>query len=402
MAAQTQPETDIAILGGGIIGRAIAHACAQRFGGDQRITLIDGAGAINKHNASAVAAGMLAPSFEIHPTDGQALYDFGCASRDLWPALAQVLRADTGIDVDLQQAGTLGAAVDEQSLTRLHADYTALSALGGAAKWLSGDEARALEPTLGPAICGAMFVAADGQVDPRKATQAFGMAMSRRPNFRLWSAKISRIDWADNDQLCLHSEAGGVLRAASLVLASGAGLMVGPRMQTSSDALTNAQQTSGPLLGDGAAFPVKGEVVALTGLATAPKHVVRAPAAYICPKQNGQVIIGATEIPRADDVWVDERRAEHLLASGINAVPSLAGHGQHRYWAGLRPATRDGLPIIGRSVSGPSNLIFALGHHRNGVLFAPKTAQLVADALGDPTGAEFPTAFAPARFFVPA
>ena len=143
----------------------------------------------------------------------------------------------------------------------------------------------------------------------------------------------------------------------------------------------------------GAVFPVKGEALALAGRLT---RVVRTRSAYLCPKADGRLIVGATQIPRDTSLTTDDARIGRLIAGARRAVPSFAAAQEIERWAGLRPATADGLPIIGPATDGPMGLHYALGHYRNGVLLAPATADALVQNLIH--GAPPPAAFGAARF----
>jgi glycine/D-amino acid oxidase-like deaminating enzyme len=130
-------------------------------------------------------------------------------------------------------------------------------------------------------------------------------------------------------------------------------------------------------------FPVKGEALALARPSSAPSRVIRTRSAYLCPKADGRVIVGATEIVRDRSLTTDGARIDALKAGAVRAAPVLASAREIERWAGLRPATADGLPIIGPAPEGPKGLLYALGHYRNGVLLAPATAEALAQLILD-------------------
>jgi glycine oxidase len=141
---------------------------------------------------------------------------------------------------------------------------------------------------------------------------------------------------------------------------------------------------------------VLGEAFAVR--ADAPTYILRAPGAYLCPKADGRIVIGATEAPHARLRAPDPAAIERLRAAAARAVPAIADALEIERWAGLRPATPDGAPILGRDPRGPANLWLALGHYRNGVLLAPETAARLAPAIlaaRDPQGL---SPFRPDRF----
>ncbi len=147
----------------------------------------------------------------------------------------------------------------------------------------------------------------------------------------------------------------------------------------------------------GAAFPVKGEALAIKRPASGPNRVVRTSSAYLCPKADGRVVIGATEVPGDWSLNADDARVEALKKGAAFAFPALKDAVEVERWAGLRPATKDGAPIIGPAPE-TQGVIFALGHYRNGILLAPATAdaivRLIVEGRLDPSIA----AFSAARF----
>jgi glycine oxidase len=143
--------------------------------------------------------------------------------------------------------------------------------------------------------------------------------------------------------------------------------------------------------------PVKGQTIALAMDPRAPllRHVVRGETHYLVPRSSGQLIIGATSEPGSFDLTIDSKATEFLIEGARRLVPRIAVLPFIEAWTGLRPLAKSGMPVIGRAMPG---LWLALGHYRNGVLLAPLTAELVADALtgsGLPVPATLAARFAP-------
>ncbi len=126
---------------------------------------------------------------------------------------------------------------------------------------------------------------------------------------------------------------------------------------------------------------------------------MRSAFAYICPKSDGRIFVGATELARDWSLTTDSAHIEALKAGAAKTTPALAGAEEIERWAGLRPATIDGAPIIGPAGDGPTGLYYALGHYRNGILLAPETANALAAAIADNKPVDAAArAFSPARF----
>lgn len=342
---------DFLIIGAGLIGLALAWRLA-RAGADVLVLDAGRAGA----GASAAAAGMLAPGFEGDEKDGlhPELVAFGRESLALWPEFAAELEAAAGADIDLQMNGVLGVALDERDAARF-ADADG--------ERLTGDEARHLEPALGPAVVAGLFRSEEGEVDPRLAAAAL-VAAIRRAGGRV-------LDETGPVELVIEGArasgargAFGTARAAMTVLATGAGA---PRLV--------APFAKAPPI-----FPVKGQIVGVRPT-VAPRLVVRGPGAYLAPKRGGRLLIGASEEPDVDDLSLDPQATETLLAAGSRIVPGLSELAPVEARAGLRPATPDHGPIFGPLADGPDGLALAAGHHRNGVLLAPASAEVMAEWL---------------------
>lgn len=368
---------DIAIIGGGVIGLSLARALVQtsaqtssRAGAREnlRIAVIDAGAA--KPQATHAAAGMLAPSFETEAKKNgkiyaDAFYQFCAASLNEWPAFAKALEEDTGIDIDYRRDGILGVAFGEDGVRNIGAQYASLQERGAWVELLSGDEARALEPALSPDVSAALYAVDDAQVDARKLLAALRASIEEKIG-PILPEMVERIT-GQGEGYRLHLANGESVTAEKVVLANGA-----------------AAGRLGLDLPKPPVFPVKGEAVAVQMSGEDIRHVIRGPGAYLCPKAEGRVIIGATELRHRDDDHVEERAIAMLLEKGAAIVPAAASFPELERWAGVRPATPDGGPILGRDIRGPENFFLALGHYRNGILLAPESAKrLAAEILGD-------------------
>lgn len=354
---------DILIAGGGVIGLMTAYALARA---GAAVTVVDsGAPA-----ATAAAAGMLAPSFESALHAGAALEAFARASLEAWRALAPQIEADAGAGVDLQTNGILCVAFDDEK-SGFPED------LQGGTRLCRAD-ALALEPALSADIADAWFAAGDGQIDPRALLAALPIALARRGGRVVRGQRVAALETA----------AGAVSGA---VLAGGARLAAGAVILATGAAIAGFDG-----LAPGAIFPVKGEALALARGPGAPSHVIRTRSAYLCPKADGRIIVGATEIARDRSLTTDAARIEAMKRGAARAAPALTRAPEIERWAGLRPATADGLPVIGPAPGGPKGLFYALGHYRNGVLLAPATADAIARLVIEGAGA--PADFSAARF----
>lgn len=366
----------IIIIGGGVIGLSLAWRLLLDGAG---ITVID-AGA-RKPSATWAAAGMLAPSFE-HGGGAVAepLYKLSAASLERWKTFSPELEAASGMTVDYRPFGIVGAAFSESEADVLEEDCDSLAMRGARVEWITGAAARALEPAISPKILAALHAPEDGQVDARLTLKALQRVINKLGGV-LVDDSVTRIVSKNGAAESVETIKGAKYSADKTVLAAGAA------------ATAIVMDAPAPAI-----FPVKGEAVALAMKEPFVHRVVRATGAYLCPKADGRLVIGATESPHDETT---EPSAEAIAAlknaAGI-AAPAVASLAEQERWAGHRPATPDAAPILGVDPRGPTGLVFALGHYRNGVLLAPETAALLAPLILRGEAAPELGAFRPDRF----
>lgn len=341
---------DMAVIGGGVIGLSLARALSAN---GSSLALVDASAQIPP--ATQAAAGMLAPSFE-EGLGGDALYALSVWSLDMWPAFAASLEEETGVDIDFRADGVLGVALDEAGANSLNAQCAALRHRGSDVEMLSGAEARALEPHLSEGICAALYAPRDGQVDPVKLIAALRASIEMRGAATV-SAKVETAIGHDGTWRLMLST-GEEIAADEIVVATGA-----------------ARDWKIDGAAPASIKPVKGEALSVAAPASfALTRVIRGPHAYVCPKEGGRIVIGASEYEGRDDLTVSSDAIETLRAGAGAVAPGLETFDETARWAGLRPTTPDGAPILGRT----AKAWFALGHHRNGVLLAPASARALA------------------------
>lgn len=359
--------SDIIIIGGGIIGCAIAHALQDY---DVTIRIID-PGPTTK-SASHAAAGMLAPSFEFGGTVSP-LGQLAQESLKAWPAFVVRLEDKTGINLDFRQHGTIELATTgttaQTPLTNHDPNI-----------WLDRDCLASRLPHLSQHISGGWLNKHDAQIDPRLVLNALRAALSGKPE-TLWMQAQARRICDNGDKLSTVETLDGQTCAAKwIIIASGIGL-------------TSVQTDfiRPPII------PVKGEAVSVR-LALQDNHpVVRGPGIYLCPKAGGRLVIGATEVRGIDSMQIDATSIANLKDAAQNIIPAIKSAVETERWVGIRPGTPDGAPYIGVSRNGPAGIIYAVGHYRNGILFAPETARLVTDLIVNNAPQHVSAAFSPDR-----
>lgn len=370
--------TDVLVVGAGLAGLPVAWELARR-GATVRVVDRAAPGAGTSH----VAAGMLAPVTETEPDDPDHLA-VGRAGLARWPAFAATLGAESGVDVALHTAGTLAIARDRDEAEALTRFQAVCDRLGLPVERVLPSAARRLEPALAPTLRGALSVPGDLAVDPRRVVAALVAAATAR-GVELVRGDVARLvlDGARAARGVALVD-GTVLRAGAVVLATGAHPVPG---------------VPGPARVP--VRPVKGQLLVLRdpsgpGLVA---RVLRFGTGYLVPRGDGRYVLGATTEERGFDVATTAWALHDLLRDGAELVPGLLDLEVQETLAGLRPTTPDALPAIGPAAD-VDGLWWATGQHRNGVLLAPLTGELVADGLtrASPVGDRLPTIVCPARF----
>jgi glycine oxidase len=345
---------DVIVIGAGIIGCAIGRELARR-GATVRIFEARTVGA----GATRASAGVLAPYIEAH--EREALLALTVRSLGLYDAFVSEAVEESGIAVEYRRCGTLEIATDATSRERLQAS----AVLHGSEtmEWLDAAAARRLEPLLPDTIAGALHVPQHGYVTVPALTDAIVWAALRHGAQLEAAHRVTGVR-TGGSMMSVLTEDGTEWRAEEVVIAAGSwsGLV-------DIEAVPRA-----------AVRPIRGQLLHLRWDGTPPAHIIWGPDCYVVPWENGTVLVGAT----VEDVGFDERATaqgvHRLLTAVSQLLPDATRASFIEVRAGLRPATADGLPFIGRA-SRRRNLIYATGHFRNGILLAPLTAQFVGDLV---------------------
>jgi len=365
--ARNVSKPSVAIIGAGVIGLGIAWRLAVR---GLSVAVFDKG--VSGAGASYAAAGMLAACAEAEPGE-EALVTLGRVSQARWPAFAAELKQASGVDVGLRLEGTLVVALTSDDQARLSHQMTFQQKLGLPLQWISAAETRRREPHLAGKLAGAVFSPEDTQVDNRKlaaalriAAEAAGARIREHQEVKTISSDAGRVDG-------IVLADGTKVGADVVVLAAGA-------WSRSIDGL--APELRPPVR------PIKGQMLALRMDPAAPllTHVVWAPGAYLVPRLDGRLLVGATVEEKGYDTSLTAGGILTLLEAAWRVVPAVEELPIDEMWVGHRPGSRDDAPILG---TGPiDGLIYATGHHRNGILLTPVTAdaiaQLVLEGAADP------------------
>jgi glycine oxidase len=348
----------VTILGGGVCGLGVGWRLAQA---GCPVTVIERGRA--GRAASWAAAGMLAPWVEAEPGE-QPLLPLLLASMALWPAFAAELEAASQQPVDYRAEGTLVVALDRDDADRLRHQYRFQRELGAGLELLTAAALREREPHLRPAAA-AIFSPNDHQVDNRKLVAALREAFLRAGGVLREQTPVEEIVVGGGRVRGLRV-AGALEEVQTLVLAAGSW----------SRGIPGLPEPARPPV-----RPLKGQMLAVQMPAGAPliEHVVWGPGAYLVPRRDGRLLIGATVEEQGFNADLTAGAMMDLLRSAWELLPGIYELPIVEQWAGFRPASRDDAPILGPTeVEG---LVMATGHHRNGILLAPITAQAVAQHI---------------------
>jgi glycine oxidase len=372
------PQTaDVVVIGGGVIGAAIAWRLA--VGGASVVVADPAPGS----GATGTAAGMLAPVTELHYGE-EPLLRLNLAAARRYPGFVAELTEASGVSVGYRRTGTLAAAWDGADLAALRDLHEFQRSLGLNGQMLSGADLRGLEPSLAPGLPGGLYAGDDHAVDPRRLHAALVTA-AERAGARLERQRVQRVE-VDEHARGVVLDDGTKLIGACVVLAAGswsgstAGLPAGivPPVR-----------------------PVKGQTLRLRldtseRLTHVTRGTVRGSPVYLVPREDGELVVGASAEEAGFDLRARSGAIYELLRDAQALLPAVLEMEWVEVSTGLRPGTPDNAPIIGSAdVDG---LVIATGHFRNGILLAPVTADAVQQIVLTGSTPEDVRAFAPQRF----
>lgn len=380
------------MIGAGIMGCSVAYELA-RDGLCVRVLERSVPGA----EASSAAAGILAPAMECHDVGAGAGLHLGLRSREMHAELSDAL-SERGLDTGFVRSSLLRVAFGEHDgrlaeqteqaeqvqLDDLTAHHALLEGAAVPSALLDGEEARALEPNLSPRVTGALHLPDAAQVRPKRLLKA--LSLSAEADGAVFQSDTIVREVILEGGRAVGVDAGGErLTAGAVVVAAGSWTNLVP----------------GLALPPKTIFPVKGQVMRTETRPPVLRHLVFGAGGYLVPRLDGELLVGATTEAVGFQRGVTFDGLSQLLDIGRAVVPRLGGARVLGHWAGFRPGTPDQLPLIGPLSHRAAGLYLASGHYRNGILLAPITGRLIADAVMDraPTYAkpEHVTAVAPAR-----
>ncbi len=341
-------ESEIIILGGGIIGLSLAVELKLR-GADVTVLSRN-----FQEAATRVAAGMIAPQAERIPPS--PMLDLCLRSRDLYPEWTRKLESITGRETGYWQCGILAPAYEANGLD------TAPCTSNLPARWLDYQAIRELQPGLGADVVGGWWYPYDAQVDNRRCLAKTSIMAAQELGVNLLEGVEVTEILQEKAQITGLQTNQGIIRGSHYILATGA---------------WSGQLLSLPV------SPKKGQMLSVKvpdSYQELPlRQVLYGVDTYIVPRRDGLIIIGATSENVGFTPEITPAGIQQLLANAIRLLPMLKDFPIEEFWWGYRPATPDELPILGTSPL--ENLTLATGHYRNGILLAPITAKLIADLV---------------------
>ncbi|MDC0832887.1 glycine oxidase ThiO [Geitlerinema sp. CS-897] len=345
----TETTPDILVIGGGVIGLAVALELRLR-GATVTVVSRD-----FQQAASHAAGGMIAPQAEEIPPG--AMLQLCLRSREMFAEWSRQLSELSGLSAGYWACGIL-APFYEMPKTQPPKE-------AGTAVWLDRETVRQHQPGLGEDVVGGWWYPEDAQADSRALARSLSLAV-RKAGVTVREGVNVEALIQQGDRIVGVQTNEGRLQAGRYAIASGS---------WANELL--------PI----PVFPVKGQMFSVRtphNTENLPlRRVLFGPETYIIPRRNGEIVVGATTEGGGFTPGNTPEGMRDLLARAVRLYPALKHYAIEEFWWGFRPGTPDELPILGSSYC--DNLVLATGHYRNGILLAPITAKLTADLLWDGT-----------------
>lgn len=348
----------IVIIGGGVIGLAAAFELAKR---NQKVTVLERGECGGQ--ATGAAAGMLAPYSEIGE-DPDDFFTMAHRSLQLYPLWQEEVKEVSGLDFEYNTAGSLHVVFHEADELELESRLEWQSGWDVQSEIVRGETLRNLEPCLTDDVIAAMYYPGEHHIYAPDYVRALKAACVRLGVHIVEGAGEVTFAETRPDGILLQTEEKGAFSADQCIVASGAW----------TSCFEESVQARLPV------FPIRGQICAFRQETEHIRHIVFSSQGYVLEKANGSIVCGASEDIAGFDHSVTEKGINRLVKWSRRLFPFLDNRQPFHRWAGLRPATQDGYPLIGRLPHLPS-VIISSGHYRNGILLSPINARLVADIV---------------------
>ncbi|MBE3603528.1 glycine oxidase ThiO [bacterium] len=345
------------IVGGGISGGAIAWRLAR----EGVAVIVLERGRLGRE-ASWAAAGMIAPQAEAQSPG--VFFDLCMAGRRVFDATVDRLTVESGVDPEYDPQGILYLALDESEHAELIARARWHRECGATVEELSPAEARRLEPAISPTTVHALHFPDNRRLDNRKLTQAYiAAAIAAGAEFRE-NSRVDAIATAGGRAIGVVLDDGGRIDADLVIIAAGSW----------SHEIRGLEQDRVRL------FPVRGQILCFEARPRLLGPALFSLRGYLVPRRDGRILAGSTMEEAGFDKSVTLAGIEKIARGAAAMAPAIGELRFREAWAGLRPATRDLLPVLGPSPSVP-NVIWATGHYRSGILLSALTGETIADLV---------------------
>ena len=366
--------TEILVVGGGVIGCAIARELA---GAGCKVVLLEKDRVAAE--ASSAAAGILCSQLEAETPS--PLVGLGIESLRGYAGFVEALRAETGIDPELDRGGILMLDMTREDAAASDRLLAWQGPAGMPVEKLTSREIAGLEPGLGASLQSGLLFPNGGRVDPAILTRALAAAARARGVEIREGCPIASLTRQGERISGVRLEDGERIAAERVILAAGAwSARLLPEVKVE-------------------VFPVRGQMLLLDAHRPPRRHILVTPRVYLAYRRDGTVLVGSTQEKVGFRKAVTPKAMLRLLASALVLDPLLEEAELAGSWSGLRPGTTDELPLIGPAAEG---LWVATGHYRNGILLAPLTAALTTEWVVKGTTNRLLEPFSPLRTPAPA
>lgn len=363
------------IIGGGVIGLAAAFELAKR---DEQVTILEKGTCGGQ--ATGAAAGMLAPYSEIEE-DPDDFFAMAHQSLEMYPEWQREVKEVSGMDFQYERSGSLHVVFHEADELALETRLEWQKKWGIESDIVRGGRLRELEPYLTAEAIAAIHCPGEHHVYAPDYVQALKQACLNLGVHIIEETGEVRFQEISENVVQLSTELKGDFFTDECIICSGAWTSF------------FAEHVAIPL----PIFPIRGQICAYQKGVEHINHLIFSSQGYVLEKANGSIVCGASEDLAGYQTNVTEKGVGRLIKWSKRLFPFLAEQEPFHSWAGLRPATQDGYPLIGRLRHYP-NIIVASGHYRNGILLSPRNAQLVADIVQGRQPDINMTLFDPMRF----
>ena len=345
---------DAIVIGAGIVGTATARALALA---GRRVFVPERGWPGGE--ATAAAAGMLAPQVETSP--GDPLLSLGIAARDRYAELVAKLERDGAQELGYRACGVVLVAFDEERAAELRAQVAAQRALGFETEWLDRAALLKRHPGIGPEALGALLAPRDGAIDNVKLAAAL-----------LASGARAGVEFAEREEVFELLLRGGRIsgvRTSRMIRETDTVVLAAGAWSPSIRGLPRSLRV----------MPARGQMALVPWPGGEPDAVLFGRHTYAL-RRGDDAILGSTMEWAGFEPVTTEEGMDRIRRETGALLPALLGQPVRKRWAGLRPMTPDGRPIIGRDPE-VDGLFYATGHGRNGILLGPLTGEIICDLV---------------------